>query len=64
MPENCATCRRCYRLEKLDYSKDGCEHTTMDGYVCMAFADEGLACWMVGEDMDSGMCECYEPKEG
>lgn len=63
MPENCATCRRCYRLEKLDYS-NGCEHTTMDGYVCMAFADEGLAFWMVGEDIDSGMCECYEPKEG
>lgn len=61
--ECCANCRRAYRLEKLDYSKGGCEHTDMEGYICMAFADEGLASWMVGNNPDTGMCECYAPKK-
>lgn len=63
MTECCANCRRAYRLQKLDYSKGGCKHTDMEGYICMAFADEGLACWMVGENPDTGMCECYAPKK-
>lgn len=64
MNEHCGNCARCYRLEKLDYTQGGCIKTGMDGFICMAFADEGIACWMVGTDLDSGMCECYEPKEG
>ena len=60
--ETCKTCRNHYRLEKLDYSAGGCQHSDMDGYICMAFADEGIACWMVGTDLDSGMCEAYVPK--
>jgi len=63
MNENCASCRNCYRLEKLDYSGQSCEHTAMDGYICMAFANVGIACWMVGKDINSGMCECYTPRE-
>ena len=62
MDEHCGNCVRCYRLEKCDYSQGGCIHTNMDGYICMAFADEGIACWMVGEDLNSGMCEAYMPK--
>jgi len=58
----CGTCRFMLRLEKLDYSGKGCQHTDMDGFVCMAFADEGVANWMVG--LSDGRCECYEKREG
>ena len=60
--ECCATCRRRYDLMKFDYSQDGCIHTDMEGYICTAFADEGKMVWMVGEDENTGMCECWEPK--
>ena len=59
----CANCRHKYTLEKWDYSHGGCDHSVMNGYACMSFAKEGIAVWMVGEDPDYGMCECYEPKE-
>ena len=61
--EHCGNCANCYKLEKLDFSQGGCIHTEMEGYICMAFADEGLACWMVGEDLDSGRCECWTEKK-
>ena len=63
MKECCANCRRRYKLEKFDYSRGGCEHTEMDGYICMAFADEKVAVWMVGKDERNGMCEVFSPKE-
>ena len=63
MKECCASCRRRYELEKFDYSRGGCEHTEMDGYICMAFADEGKAVWMVGLNAEVGLCEVFEPKE-
>lgn len=59
----CANCKRNYRLEKFDYSGKGCTHTPMDGHICMAFANEGKAIWMVGDDPDSWGCEVYEPRE-
>ena len=59
----CANCKKNYPLEKYDYSGKGCTHTPMDGYICMAFASEGKAIWMVGDDPDSWGCEVYEPKE-
>lgn len=59
----CANCKKNYRLEKWDYSGKGCTHTLMDGHICMAFADEGEAIWMAGDDPDSLRCEAYEPKE-
>lgn len=62
--ECCDTCRHCYNLEKADYSKGGCVHTDIDGWCCMAFADEGLAVWMTGQDRDKAQCEDYTPKEG
>ena len=58
--ECCNTCRHSYKLEKCDYSHGGCEHTNMEGYICMAFANERIACWMVGLDGENDMCECYE----
>lgn len=60
--ECCSTCKHMYRLEKLDYSAGGCQHTNMTGYICMCFGDEGVASWMVGNNPDIGMCECYEPR--
>ena len=59
----CENCRMCYKLVKFDYSKGGCEHTDMEGYVCMAFAYEEEAVWMVGMDKSKGLCECYFEKE-
>ena len=63
MAESCATCKRRLALQRLDYSKGGCEHTDMEGYICLAFAGEGVASWMVGIDANSEQCEVYEPKE-
>ena len=63
MAECCKTCRYRLKLVKYDYSHGGCKHEDMDGYVCMSFAHEGVACWMVGLDENTGFCECYKPKE-
>lgn len=63
MKECCANCRRRYKLVKFDYSRGGCEHTEMDGYICMAFAYANEAVWMVGNDERDGMCEVFSPKE-
>lgn len=61
MKECCANCRNKYELTKFDYSKDGCEHTDMDGYICMAFAHERQAVWMLGANEQTCTCECYVP---
>lgn len=61
--ESCANCSRLYKLTKSDYSKGGCEHTDMEGYICMAFADERKAVWIVGLDESLEMCECFESDE-
>ena len=58
--ECCMNCRNRYTLEKLDYSKGGCEHSKPDGFICMAFANERTASWMVGLEAEKGYCECWE----
>ena len=63
MIDCCNTCCYKYILHKADYSHGGCEHNIMDGFICMAFADENIAEWMVGTNPNSGLCECYEPKK-
>lgn len=60
--ECCRNCKLRYDLKKSDYSKGGCEHTNPQGFICMAFADEGIAEWMYGVS-EEGMCECFTPKE-
>ena len=55
--ESCVNCGNRYKVEKCDYSQGGCIHTNMDGFICMAFADEGVACYMVG--LKDGRCECW-----
>ena len=62
MKECCNTCKKKFKIEKSDYSRGGCEHSWPDGYICMAFSNEGIATWMVGCS-DLGQCEVYEPKE-
>lgn len=63
MKECCANCRRRYKLTKFDYSCGGCEHTDMDGYICMAFVEEKQAVWMVGSNEQFDLCECFVAKE-
>ena len=63
MKECCSNCRSFLNLEKLDYSRGGCEHTRMEGFICIAVADEGIADWMVGLDPDTEMCECWEERK-
>lgn len=64
MKDCCANCRRRYKLTRFDYSNGGCEHTDMDGYICMAFANEKQAVWMVGTNEYLGLCECFEAEDG
>lgn len=59
----CANCRLRYNLAKLDYSHGGCEHTDMEGFICMVFADEGKAEWLVGVHEETDQCECFSPRE-
>lgn len=63
MDECCETCKLNLKIEKLDYSKGGCAHSHPDGFICLAFADEGIGCWMVGLSQKSDRCECYIKKE-
>ena len=63
MKECCNTCKNKYMLEKLDYSQGGCKHSHPEGFICMAFAYEGVANWMIGDDPDEGHCEVYTRKE-
>lgn len=60
--ECCNTCKRQAKLEQLDYSTVGCKHTMMDGFACMAFVDEGVVNWMVGNNGE-GQCEEYISRE-
>lgn len=65
MTESCKTCLHRLNLKRYDYSNGGCTCTHEDitnGFVCTCFADEGVAIWQVGTDVNIGFCECYEPK--
>lgn len=58
----CEECRHCYKARKSDYSRGGCQHSEMEGFICMAFADEGIAEWMVGLNGRWGICEMFEKR--
>lgn len=63
MTECCKTCRHRLSLKRYDYSNGGCTHDDItDGFICTCFADEGVAIWQVGTDVNTGFCECYEAK--
>ena len=58
----CTNCRLKLRLEKWDYSKRGVPKQEQEGYVCLAFANEGLAAQLVGIDPEDGGCEVFVSK--
>lgn len=63
--ECCATCKRCYTLEKWDYTDiryNGVPKTKMEGLACTALSDDGIVIWQVGGGDIGSICECYEPK--
>lgn len=62
MEESCETCARRYRLRKSVYSHNGCEHSEMEGFICMCFANERIAEWMTGVVEEYGVCEAYQPR--
>lgn len=57
----CLNCANRKRLEKLDYTDDGCKHTNMRGFACIAFSNEGEIDWMIGTN--HGMCERWIEKK-
>ena len=61
--ECCANCSHCCRIEKWDFSHGGCEYTKLDGHACTAFSNEGLVIWEYGSNINTGICECFKPKE-
>lgn len=63
MNECCATCKNKYMIARNNYRSGGCKTDFLEGYICMAFANEGIASWMVGLDPETGMCECYERRK-
>lgn len=58
----CENCALRYEIRKWSYSDGQCEHTTPEGYICMAAADERTAIWMVGLNSEVGMCEAFVSK--
>ena len=62
--KSCANCAHKYDIKKLDYLPSGpCKHSTPEGFVCMGFADEGIANWMTGLNAAGDICEMYRPKQ-
>ena len=55
----CANCQHMLLPKRADYSRGGCETTWMEGFVCTAFADEGIAMWMIGCNEHTAHCECF-----
>ena len=66
MKECCNNCALMYEAQKTDFTKlNTDEHidSKLEGYICMAFAFERVATWMIGSDPNTGMCEMYTPKK-
>lgn len=58
--KSCSNCIHRYEIKRLDYHQDGrCEHFAPKGFVCMGFADEGIATWMTGLNVEGDICEMY-----
>lgn len=66
MKECCANCKLMFKAHKTDFTKLKTNEpidSELDGYICMAFAYERIATWMIGNDIKSGFCEAFTPKE-
>lgn len=55
----CVNCQHMYLPRRSDYSKGGCKSTWVEGYICLAFGDEGIATWMIGNNEHTAFCECF-----
>lgn len=62
MKECCKNCKHYLVLRKSDYTKGGCINSAVEGYVCTAFGDEGIAYWTIGLDENESLCECFRAK--
>lgn len=62
MPDGCHNCKYRLKPRLFDYRGKGCKHKEMKGFICLSFAHEGVATWMVGLDDDDSKCECWERK--
>ena len=56
-------CEYRMRAVHYDYSDKGCQHSDMDGFICIAFANEGVSVWMTGLPGDGYYCEMYAKRE-
>lgn len=59
----CRDCKFCYSGMNYNYRVDKVEHKEMDGFICAAFADEGLMVHMSGlVGAENDVCEMYIPR--
>lgn len=63
MSKCCATCNKQFVLHRYDYSEGGCNHSMESGYVCSAFAHEGIMVHMIGSDPKSAHCEMWSERK-
>ena len=64
MKECCTNCKNRFDAHKTDFTKlktDEPIDSILDGFICMAFANERVAVWMIGTDEQNGICEMYSP---
>ena len=57
----CANCANKMRIVNWDYRDGESTHAPLEGFACMAFADEKEAIWMVGLNEEEDFCECFVP---
>ena len=58
----CANCKNHYALYRNEYYEGGCCRSYPKGYVCMLYADEGVATWLTGLNENEVYCEGFVPK--
>jgi hypothetical protein len=62
-PNNCNSCKFHYSAVNYNYGLTDVEHKDMDGFICAAFAHEGIMVHMSGLVNDSvDFCEEYVPR--
>ena len=65
MKKCCTNCKNRFDAHKTDFTKLNTDEpidSILDGFICMAFASEGVAYWMLGVDEDKGICEMYKER--
>lgn len=58
---SCKNCKFCYSGMNYNYRVDRVEHKEMDGFICAAFADEGIMIHMSGlVGTENDVCEMFK----